>query len=60
MYLQNTNNNLQKSFESEILEARKKQNMQRFTEVFSFLNSFIEKEKNLKDLEEAQKNIERN
>ena len=34
--------------------------MQRFTEVFSFLNSFIEKEKNLKDLEEAQKNIERN
>ena len=48
--LQNTIDNLRKSFESETLEADKEQNVQGFTKTASFLKSIIEKEKPLKIL----------
>ena len=57
--LQNTIDNLRKSFESETLKADKEQNVQGFTKAASFLKSVIEKEKTLKDLEHAQERVEK-
>ena len=57
--LENTIDSLHKSFESETLKADKEQNVQGFTKGASFLKSVIEKEKALKDLEQAQENVEK-
>ena len=57
--LQNTIDNLRKSYESETLKADKEQNVQGYTKAASFLKSVIEKEETLKDLYHAQENVEK-
>ena len=57
--LQNTIKNLRNSFESETLKADKEQNVDGFTKAASFLKSVLEKEKTLKDIDNAQENVEK-
>ena len=57
--LQNTIKKLWNSFESETLKADKEQKVDRFTKAASFLKSVLEKEKTLKDIDNAQENIEK-
>ena len=57
--MQNTIKNLRNSFESETLKADKEQNVDGFTKAASFLKSVLEKEKTLKDIDNAQENVEK-